>query len=299
MTKWRYIRMEEHTFSANGIDICTDSFGNPKDPAILLIMGASASMLMWEENFCDALVEGGRFVIRFDNRDVGRSTCCPVGEPNYSMQDMADDAVAVLDHYEIGRAHVVGASMGGMITQLVGINHAKRALTLIPIMSSPDPAAVTDAMAGKETRYNLSPPSPAVIAAASAGASLDFSDRAAVLENRLEMFRVTTGSAYPYDEASRRVLFGREIDRANNFASSQNHALVVGLTDRWHDRLTTIQIPTLVIHGTEDPILPFDHGEAIAESIPEAKLLPMPGVGHELPDQEVDKVVRAILDFTS
>ncbi|MDG2278322.1 MAG: alpha/beta hydrolase [Pseudomonadales bacterium] len=290
---------EEHIFSANNVDLCTDAYGDAKDPAILLIMGASASMLMWEENFCHQLAAGGRFVIRFDNRDVGRSSCCPVGEPNYSMQDMADDAVAVLDHYGIGRAHIVGASMGGMITQLFGLNHADRALTLTPIMSSPDPAAVTDAMAGTESRYTLSPPSAEVIAAAGAATTLDFSDRTAVLENRLQMFRVTAGSAYPYDEASRRILFGREIDRANNMASSQNHGLVVGLTERWHERLGSVQIPTLVIHGTEDPILPFDHGEAIADSIPGAKLLALPGVGHELPDQEVDKVVGAILDFTS
>jgi pimeloyl-ACP methyl ester carboxylesterase len=289
----------EEIIQANGIEICTDAYGERNDPAVLLIMGASASMLLWEENFCQRLADAGRFVIRFDNRDTGRSTCCPLGQPDYALQDMADDAVAVLDHYGIDKAHIAGASMGGMITQLVGLNHPERVLSLTPIMSSPDPGAVTDAMEGKETSYSLSPPSQAVMGAAAAGATLDWTDRGAVLDNRVDMFKILAGSAHPYDEAAGRELFGREIDRANNFASSQNHALVVGATPRWHDRLHTISAPTLVIHGTEDPILPFDHGQAIADSIPGAKLLTMPGVGHELPDAELDTVIPAILQITS
>lgn len=287
---------DERTFSANGIDICSDAYGDPTDPAVLLIMGAGASMLLWEESFCHRLVEGGHFVVRFDNRDVGRTTCCPLGAPDYSMQDMANDAVAVLDHYGIDQAHIVGASMGGMITQLVGLNHPGRVLSLIPIMSSPDPAAVTDAMAGKDTA--LSPPSDAVMAAAAAAATLDWNDHDAVLTNRLNMFRILAGSAHPYDEVSRRALFDREIRRANNFASSQNHGLVVGLTERWLDRLVEIDKPTLVIHGDEDPILPIDHGEAIAAGIAGAKMLRLAGVGHEIPDQALDIVIPAILEIT-
>lgn len=290
---------DEQIFHANGINICTDSYGEPDNPAILLIMGASASMLLWEEAFCQRLADAGRFVIRFDNRDTGRTTCCPLGEPNYSMQDMADDAVAVLDHYGIDKAHIVGASMGGMITQLIGLNHPGRVLTLTPIMSSPDPGAVTDALEGKATKYSLSPPTDAVLAAAAAGATLDWSDRAAVLENRVEMFRTLAGSAHPYGETSRRALFEREIDRAVNFSSTQNHGLVVAATERWHDRLGSIDAPTLVIHGTDDPILPFDHGQAIADSIPGAKLLAMQGVGHETPDGELDTIIPALLDHTS
>lgn len=287
----------ERMIETRGIEICSDAFGNPDDPAALLIMGASASMLLWEEAFCERLADGGRFVIRFDNRDVGRTTCCPPGEPDYTLQDMADDAVAVLDHYGVERAHIIGASMGGMITQLVGLRHPERVLSLAPIMSSPDPGAVTDAMEGKDVAYDLSPPTPEVLAAAGSAASLDWSDREAVLENRVEMFRTLAGSAYPYDEASRRALFGREIDRARNMASSQNHALIVANSPRWHHDLGTITAPTLVIHGTEDPILPFDHGEALARSIPGARLLEMPGVGHEIPEGEFERVIGALLEL--
>jgi pimeloyl-ACP methyl ester carboxylesterase len=289
----------EEIIHANVIDICTDSYGDRNDPAILLIMGASASMILWTENFCQRLADAARFVIRFDNRDVGRTTCCPLGEPNYSMHDMADDAVAVLDHYGIDQAHICGASMGGMITQLVGLNHPERVLSLTPIMSSPDPGAVTDAMEGKETRYALSPPSEAVIAAAMSGGTLDWSDRLAVIDNRASMFEILSGSAHPYDAPSQRALFAQEFDRANNIASSQNHASVVGTTERWHERLESINVPTLVIHGTEDPILPFDHGQAIADSIPGAKLLTLNGVGHELPEGELDSVIPAIIEITS
>ena len=130
-------RHNEKIIQANGIEICTDAYGDRNDPAVLLIMGASASMLLWEENFCQRLADGGRFVIRFDNRDTGRTTCWPLGKPAYSMQDMADDAIAVLDHYGIGKAHIVGASMGGMITQLIGLNQGQGALGIPSCNTTP------------------------------------------------------------------------------------------------------------------------------------------------------------------
>lgn len=285
----------ETMIAARGIEIASDAFGDPADPASLLIMGAGASMLLWEDAFCERLAGGGRFVIRFDNRDVGQTTCCPPGEPNYTLQDMADDAVAVLDHYGAPQAHIIGASMGGMIAQLVALRHPERALSLALIMSSPDPGAVTDAMAGEGGAYSLSPPTAEVLAAVASAASLDWSDRDAVIENRVEMFRVLAGNAYPYDEASRRALFAREIDRARNMASSGNHGLIIANSPRWHDRLGGIRAPTLVIHGTADPILPFDHGQALARSIPGAEMLEMPGVGHEIPAAEFDRVIPALL----
>ena len=291
------IHHPEQIIHANGIDICTDAYGDRANPAMLLIMGAGASMLLWEEGLCQGLADAGRFVIRFDNRDVGRTTCCAPGEPNYTLQDMADDAVAVLDHYRIDKAHICGASMGGMITQLVGLNHPDRVLSLIVIMSSPDPAAVTNPMEGKAGA--LSPPTQEVMAAAAAGATLDWSDTDAVLANRVEMFGVLAGSAYPYDADSRRVLFRKEIERAGSIASGQNHGLVVGASARWIDRLAEITAPTLVIHGDEDPILPLDHGQAIADGIAGSEMLVMAGVGHELPDQEVSRLIATISEFTS
>ena len=288
----------ETLISANGIEICADTMGDPKDPPILLIMGASASMLLWRDNFRERLAAGGRYVIRYDNRDVGRTTCCPPGEPNYSLQTMADDAVAVLDHYGIEKAHIVGASMGGMITQLVGLNHTDRALTLTPIMSSPAGGAVVDAINGNSVG-ELSPPSPAVLAAIGTLGDVDWSDRAAVVANRLAMFGILGGTKHPFDEAAGAELFGAEFDRANNIASSQNHALCIAATEPWGQRLGEIKLPTLVIHGTDDPILPFDHGEALVKGIAGARMVTMEGAGHDLPDALLDTIIPALLDHTA
>lgn len=288
----------ERMIEANGVEICIDSFGEQTDPAILLVMGAGGSMLLWEDDFCAQLAAGGRFVIRYDNRDTGRTTSCPLGEPNYTLGDMAADAIAVLDAFGVGKAHIVGASMGGMISQVVALDHPDRVLTLTPIMSTPDPGAVLDAIEGRATDYALSPPTPEVITLAVAMSTLDWDDADAVLENRTAMFKALTGPAHPYDEESRRALFKAEIDRAVNFASTANHGQAVEASDRWHQRLDSLSVPTLVIHGTADPILPFDHGEALVASIPGATMLALDGVGHEMPRPEWDRIVGALLDHT-
>jgi pimeloyl-ACP methyl ester carboxylesterase len=150
--------MTERMIKSNGVDICTEAFGDPSATPILLIMGASASMLMWPEEFCEQLAAGGRYVIRYDNRDTGRSIHYPVGEPGYTVEDMADDAAAVLDAYGLATAHIVGASMGGMITQVFALRHRDRARTITPIMSTPDPSAVMAVMTGADDAGALSPP---------------------------------------------------------------------------------------------------------------------------------------------
>ena len=290
----------ERMIAANGIDICTEAFGEPSDPAILLVMGAGASMLLWEVPFCERLADGGRFVIRYDNRDTGKTTSCPPGEPNYTLQDMAADGVAVLDAYNIERAHIVGASMGGMITQVIGLDHPDRVLSLTPIMSTPSAGAVLDAMNddADASAHTLSPPTDAVLQAVASSAALDWSDPQAVLDNRVNMFRILSGSAYPFDEA-RRDIFAAEIERAVSFPSSLNHGPAIQGSDAWGHRLGELDVPTLVIHGTEDPILPYDHGQALHQLIPNAQLLTMEGVGHELPKDTWDTVVPTLLEHTS
>ncbi len=129
--------MDENSITANGITLCTEAFGNPGTPAILLIMGACVSMLGWDDRFCRRLADGGRYVIRYDNRDTGRSVTCEPGKPQYTLQDMADDAVGVLDAYRLGRAHLVGMSLGGIIAQLVAIRRPERPATLTLIASTP------------------------------------------------------------------------------------------------------------------------------------------------------------------
>ena len=288
----------ERMIEGNGIEFCTDSFGDPTDPTILLVMGAGSSMLLWEVDFCQRLADGGRFVIRYDNRDTGRTTTCPLGEPNYTIDDMAADGIAVLDAYGIEQAHIIGASMGGMITQLIGLNHPERVLTLTPIMSTPNPNAVLEAMDGEAGQATLSPPTAEVLAAITAGAQLDYSDRDAVLANRAEMFQALQGSGYR-DDGYDTAIFAEELDRAINFASSLNHGPAIAQSQAWHDRLDQLDFPTLVIHGDEDPILPYDHGQALHAAIPGSTMITLEGVGHELPRGVWDTVVPAILEHTS
>jgi len=291
--------MTEHMIKANGVDICTEAFGDPSDPPVLLIMGASASMLMWPETFCERLAAAGRFVIRYDNRDTGRSIHYPLGEPEYTVEDMADDAIGVLDAYGIGKAHIVGASMGGMITQQVALRHRDRVLTITPIMSTPDPGAVLGMLGGGDASGALPGPSPALLAAALAQAGVDQSDKQAVIQSRVELFEVLHGPAHPYDEALMRDTFTREIARDPNFQSTANHQLAIAKTPGWRSRLASLDVPTLVIHGTADPILPYEHGVALAKDIAGAELLTMEGVGHEMPEEEMDTIVPAILRHTS
>lgn len=291
----------ERMIAANGIEICADAYGEPGDPTILLVMGGTASMLLWDEQFCEQLADGGRFVIRYDNRDTGRTTCCPPGEPNYTLDDMAADGVAVLDAYGVERAHIVGASMGGMIAQVIGLNHPERVLTLTPIMSTPNPGAMLGALEGESGGATLSPPTAEVIEAVASGATLDWNDREAVLANRIQMFRTLAGSKYPYEDW-RDEVFAAEIDRAVNMQSSLNHGLAVARyvasPPPWHERLDQLSVPTLVIHGTDDPIVPYDHGQALAVAIPGATLLALEGVGHELPTGVLDVVIPALLEHT-
>lgn len=273
---------------ANGVDICTESFGNANDPAILLIMGATASMLSWEDDFCRQLARGERYVIRYDNRDTGRSVTYPPGHPQYNLDDMMRDAVGVLDAYGIERAHFVGASLGGMIAQLAAIEHPKRVLSLTLLMSSPHGPEDPD----------LPPMSEKVLAHFQTGSSVDWSDQAAVMEFRVATMRVLAGSGHSFDEQRARYLVTKEAKRAINLSSSlTNHSLIS--SRRWRERLGEIQAPTLVIHGTDDPVLPFGHGAALSKEIRGTKLLPLEGTGHELHRDDWDTIIQAILRHSS
>ena len=291
--------MTEKMVKANGVDICTQEFGDPSDPTILLVMGATASMLRWPNAFCERLAAGGRHVIRYDNRDTGRSTTYDVGTVPYTVEDMADDAVGVLDAYGVDKAHIVGASMGGMITQQVALRHPDRVLTLTPIMTTPDPSGIAVAVAGGDSTSTLPPPSEEFMTKMMAGLMIDSTDEDAVVENGVRTWELLAGSAHPFDADAARETTIAEMKRASSYQSNQNHVLAIANTPAWRQRLGEIAAPTLVIHGTEDPILPYPHGVAVADEIPGAKLLTMDGVGHEIPEGEWDVVVPAILEHTA
>jgi pimeloyl-ACP methyl ester carboxylesterase len=276
----------ERMIEANGVELCTEPFGDPADPAILLVMGIATSMLWWEEGFCRLLADGGRFVIRYDHRDTGRSVTYEPGQPGYSGDDLVADATGVLDAYGIAAAHVVGVSAGAALAQLLALDYADRVLSLVLISTS---FAVS-------TDRRLPPPSdefgPAV-----AAIDVDWSDPESVIEYLVDYSRVLAGGQRAFDEAAFRELARREVERARDFAAAQNHDLLHD-EPRARAPLSSISVPTLVIHGTADPMFPLGHGEALAEEIPGARLLRLEGAGHGAYRADWDTITRAILEHT-
>jgi pimeloyl-ACP methyl ester carboxylesterase len=250
---------------ANGAELCAESFGDPRDPPVLLIGGMSGSMLWWEEDFCRMLAAGGRFAIRYDHRDTGRSVTYEPGRPGYTSDDLVADAAGVLEPYGIGAAHVVGVSMGGALAQLVALEFPDRVLSLVLISTSLAlPAERPLPGPTEELTQFMRSPTP------------DYSDPASVVDYITDYSRVLAGGQRPFDEAAIRELVRREIERARNYAAAENHAVVPD-GERSHEPLSSITAPTLVIHGTADPMFPPEHGEALAAEIPGARLLALEG----------------------
>ncbi|MED1013451.1 alpha/beta hydrolase [Bacillus mycoides] len=282
--------MNEKINKINEIDICTESFGNSADPAVLLIMGAMCSMVYWDEEFCQQLADTGRYVIRYDNRDVGRSTTYEPGSSHYTVVDMADDVVGVLDAYHIDEAHIVGMSLGGMIAQIVALRNPQRILSITLIASS--------IFGSDDNNRNLPPIDEKILAYHANGAKLNWSDEESVANYLVAGSALLCGSKHKFDEKRAYKQVEKEIKRANNLLSMFNHSLLKG-DDSYEGKLKGINIPTLVIHGTEDTVLPYEHGLALVNEIPHALLLPLEGSGHEIHCDDWDHIINAILNHTS
>jgi pimeloyl-ACP methyl ester carboxylesterase len=270
----------------NGVELCTESFGEPADPPILLIMGLGASMLWWEEGFCRMLAEGGRFVIRYDHRDTGRSVTYEPGHPGYTGADLVADAAGVLDAYDIPAAHVVGVSAGGALAQLLALDHPDRVISLILISTSPATPGDRDL-----------PPPADEFGRFLAAAKVDRSDTDSVIEYLVGYSRMLAGGHRPFDEEAARDLVRRDVERARNVAAAQNHDVLAD-DQRPHQPLSSITAPTLVIHGTADPMFPLRHGQALADEIPGGRLLTLPAAGHGVDRADWPPIVSAILEHT-
>jgi pimeloyl-ACP methyl ester carboxylesterase len=279
--------MAERIVEANGVQLCTEPFGDRADPPILLVMGVGASMLWWEEGFCRMLADGGRFVIRYDHRDTGRSVTYEPGRPGYTGSDLVADAAGVLDAYEIPAAHVVGVSAGGAFAQLLALDHPDRVLSLALV-------STTRALPGGP---ELPPPTEEFGRFVST-AEADWSDTDSVIRYLVGYQRVLAGGRRPFDEAAVDDLVRRDVERARDFAAVQNHDTIPD-DGRRREPLSSIGAPTLVVHGTVDPMFPIDHGAALADEIPGARLLPLEGGGHGLFRADWETVVRAVLEHTS
>ena len=217
---------------AHGVELCTEPFGDPSDPPILLVMGSGASMLWWEDGFCRRLAEGGRFVIRYDHRDTGRSVTYEPGHPAYTGADLVADAAGVLDAYGIPAAHVVGVSAGGGIAQQLALAQPDRVRSLVLISTSPATAGERDLPAPTERFGDFV-----------STAEVDWSDEASVIEYLVGYPRVLAGGERPFDEAAWRELVRRDVERARNIAASAEprpdrggrRALRADLVDRGAD----------------------------------------------------------------
>jgi pimeloyl-ACP methyl ester carboxylesterase len=281
---------EQRMIRAGDAELCVETFGELGDPAILLISGAAASMDWWDDELCRRLAGEGRHVVRYDHRDTGRSTSYPAGAPGYTGSDLATDAVAVLDGLGVRRAHLVGISMGGALAQQLGADFPDRILSLTLISTSPvDPVdAELPPMADHlKAKFENPPPEP------------DWTDREAVIAYMIQGERDYAGSI-PHDEARLRALAGRAYDRTRDMAASQQNHFATSEEETGGDRLGRIAVPTLVLHGTEDPLFPLGHGEALAGSITGARLVALEGMGHQVPPPQLwDVVVAALVAHTA
>lgn len=283
---------EETLAPANGIELAYQELGDPAGEPLLLVMGLATQMIAWDERFCSLLADRGFRVIRFDNRDVGRSSRIDSAGVSsrlemitgrratapYLLSDMAADAVGLLDHLEIGSAHVMGVSMGGMIAQTVAIEHPERTRSLVSVMSTTGSRRVP-------------PPSWrafGVLVGAPPG------DRAAAIERTVRTFRVIGSPGYAFEEERLREVAGRSWDRGISAAGvgRQLHAIMAS-GDRT-PALRRLDLPATVIHGSSDPLVRPAGGRATARAIPGARLRTFEGMGHDLPRQLWPDIVGEI-----
>lgn len=266
-----------------GVTLATESFGQPGNPALVLVMGATASMLGWPDALCHALAGRGLFVVRFDHRDTGASTTVPPGDATYSVEDLAGDVLAVMDGYGLQRAHLAGMSLGGYIAQMVALMEPGRVASLTLIASEP---------LGWD-----GPPLPHIseefLGHFAALGALDWSHRDAAADFLVESERLCAGSGGAFDAAAAKAVALRVLERNESPASMFNHGSVTTRAD-WTGKFRAIACPVLVIHGDEDPILPVENGRAIAAGIDGAEIEVLPGVGHELPPRWLDRIANRI-----
>jgi pimeloyl-ACP methyl ester carboxylesterase len=289
--------MAEEIAKVADIDICFETFGNREDPALLLVMGLGTQMIGWHEEFCRRLAGRGFFVIRFDNRDVGRSTHLHGVRPptrkqlllrdksaaGYSLGDLAGDAIGLLDHLGIERAHVVGASMGGMIAQTMAARYPDRVLSLGSIMSNTGHR--WKGMPGLRI-YPILMRRPA-------------RDREGAIESTIGTFELIGSPGFPFDKDHVREMATQGYDRGYDPAGTGRQlAAILAAGDR-SEELARITAPTVVIHGTRDRLVTPSGGRETARLIPGARLLTIDGMGHDLPRGAWDRIIDAIVENTA
>jgi pimeloyl-ACP methyl ester carboxylesterase len=250
-------------------------------------MGMMASMLWWPDRFCEALAAGQRYVIRYDQRDTGLSTHYPQGEPRYSLTDLADDAIAILDGYGLETAHVAGMSMGGAVAQEVALRHPRRVRTLTLISTSPLGVEGLPSSTEAYQEYSRS------------AEAIDWSNLEAIADFLRRETAMLAGTRHPHDPDAASSLIARDMARAPSFASATNHFTLVSEERPARLQASDIKLPVLAIHGTADPLFPIEHGEAFTKVVRDARLRRVEGGGHEIHERDIGEIVQAIIDHTA
>jgi pimeloyl-ACP methyl ester carboxylesterase len=267
--------------SANDIEIEYEAFGDPNSSPLLLINGFGSQLTFWDKGLCEQLAQNGLYVIRFDNRDVGLSSKLEkAGLPKlgallrgeaidipYTIEDMADDAVGLLDALGIEKAHICGMSMGGMIAQAVAINHPQHVLSLISIYSTTG-------------NPELPPPTPEAMEVLLSTPPVE---RKANIEHAIKLFRKIAGPGFPFDEKWHRKLAAQAYDRAFYLEGAARQFAAIFTQKNRKPALSSVSVPTLIIHGTDDPLVSVEGGKDTAEAIPGSELILIDGMGHDLP----------------
>ena len=285
--------MAEAIARVGELDICYETFGDPSDPAMLLIMGLGTQMVAWHEEFCAQLAGRGFFVIRHDNRDIGRSSRVD-GAPipslrqlllrdrhsPYTLADMANDSVGVLDHLGIERAHIVGASMGGMIAQTIAIRHPERTLSLVSIMSNT--GSFWSGQPALSMYLLLLKPSPR--------------ERDAFIQHAIDMFVKIGGHGFKPDIEDLRTIATSSYDRGHDPRGSQRQLWAIIADRDRSSQLAQLSVPATAIHGAQDRLVRPSGGRATADAIPGAHLVEIPGMGHGLPRGAWPAIIDAITE---
>lgn len=274
----------------NAVELCLQTYGSPEHPTILLISGASTSMDMWPPALCQRLAAAGRYVLRYDLRDTGRSTTYAAGGAPYTLADLVADAVAILDHLQIRQAHLVGMSMGGVVAQMVAVGHPERVGTLTLIATTPALPGSTERdlpdMAAADQQAFAAVPPP------------DWSDPISTVDYLVEQERLCAAHSAPFDSEHVWAIMQTTVARTPDPQAMENH-FDLDFTAPGPAVITDIVAPTLVVHGDEDPVFPLAHGQALAEGIPGAELMIIGALGHEVPPRIWDELVPAIVRHTN
>jgi len=266
------------------VELCVQTVGHPGHPAILLIHGASASMIGWEDDLCERLAAGGRFVIRYDQRDTGRSTISRGGRPDYDMTDLANDAIGILDALGIDKAHVVGRSMSGGTALILAVDHPERVAS-VTFMST---TTGDDDLPGPTPEFTKTVQAPPI----------DAGDRDSWVEYVVEAIRAYNGESTLFDEAHVRRYVEMDVARSKDPSAGANH-FAIDTPGPINGGFGDVIAPALVIHGELDPVFPLPHAFALRNAIPGARLVVLEGAGHELPPARWDEFTAALLEHTA